>query len=287
MKPEIRFDMSREDYDRRGEVNFSTLKLLGMKSPAHYHASLLAPVGGDTNARQRGRAVHCAVLEPARFRTDFAVGGARRGTKKWKAALAANVGKEVLTQDGYDEAVTMAKAASAVAAARPYLSGGRSEATLLWPFVREAMGSLEGYEIPCRSRLDFIADCGAIVDLKTTRDASPSGFGREVGRYGYHVQAAFYQEAYFAVTGKRLPYKFVALEAAWPHVGAVYSLTADALELGRETYCGWMDRLRECQRTNHWPGYGEGEMDVELPRYLMPDDDENYDLSGLVEKEAA
>lgn len=281
-------NMTRADYDRRGEVNFSTLKILGTKSPAHYHASLLAPVSEDTDARQRGRAVHCAVLEPTRFRSDFVTfTGAKRAGKAWEAFEKDNVGKEMLTRSMADHALAMAKAASAVPAARPYLSGGKSEATLLWSFARETLGGLAGYEMECKSRLDFIANCGALVDLKTTRDASPSGFGREVARYNYHVQAAFYQDAYLAVTGKRLPYVFVALEAAWPHVGAVYRVTDRAFQLGRETYVDWMDRLHTCQQSNSWPGYGEGEMDVELPAWLDPDDDESDDLSGLITTEAA
>lgn len=281
-------NMPRADYDRRGEVNFSSLKILGTRSPAHYHANLLAPVGEDSDARQRGRAVHCAVLEPARFRTDFVLWtGKVRNGKAWDAFEKENAGKEILTKAMNDHAMAMAKAAAAIPAARPYLMGGRSEATLLWTFEREAIGGVPGYSMECRSRLDFIADCGALVDLKTTRDASPSGFGREVGRYNYHVQAAFYRRAYFRVTGKLLPYKFVAIESAFPFVGAVYSVTDEALELGEETFTGWMDHLNVCQQTNHWPGYGEGEMDVELPAYLLPDDEESDDLTGLINTEAA
>lgn len=288
--PILSFDMTRAEYDRHGEVNFSTLKLLGMKSPAHYHAALLAPVGEDTDARQRGRAVHCAVLEPARFRSDFVVwtGGKRDGRMKaWRDFKTEHARKEILTPAMSDLALTMAKAAQAIPAARPYLMGGRSEATLLWPFTREPIGPIPGYTIQCRSRLDFIADCGALVDLKTTRDASPGGFGREVARYGYHVQAAFYRRAYFAVTGKLLPYKFVAIEAASPHIGAVYNMTPKAFALGEETVTGWMDTLNVCLRDNRWPAYGEGEMDVELPRYLDPDDDESDDITGLLNQEAA
>lgn len=289
MSPAVHFNMTRAEYDRRGEVNFSSLKVLGLKSPAHYHAGLLASVDDDTDARQRGRAVHCAVLEPARFRSDFVVYDGRRDArmKAWQEFQIEHATKEIITRGMSDVATAMARAANGTPAARQYLMGGRSEATLLWTFSRDTLGGIPGYAMECRSRLDFVADCGALVDLKTTRDASPSGFGREVARYAYHVQAAFYQDAYFAVTGKRLPYVFVAIEAAAPHIGAVYRVTPRAFELGRSTYFDWMDRLNVCQRDNHWPGYGEGEMDLELPAYLDPDDDENDDLTGLITTEAA
>lgn len=290
MKPEIHLNMSRADYDRRGEVNFSSLKVLGLKTPAHYHAGLLAPVEDDTDARQRGRAVHSAVLEPTRFRTQFVTwndGPRNPKSKKWIDFQLEHAGKEIITQGMYDEAIAMARAAQAIPAARPYLMGGKSEVTVLWPFVRESIGPIAGYEMCCKSRLDFVADCGAIVDLKTTRDASPGGFGREVARYAYHVQAAFYRRAYQVATGKLLPYKFVAIEAAKPHVGAVYSVTDEAFELGETAFTEWMDRLHACQRDNHWPAYGDGEMALELPHWLVEDDDESTDLTGLVTKEAA
>jgi len=79
----------------------------------------------------------------------------------------------------------------------------------------------------------------------------------------------------------------VAVEVGAPHVTAVYRVTSRALELGRAHYTDLMDRLHVCQRENHYPGYGEGEMELELPAWLEPDDDENEDLTGLLNSEAA
>lgn len=277
--------MSRADYDKRGEVNWSTLKLIG-KSPAHYMASLLRTVEADTDPRKRGRAVHVAALEPDRFRSEYVVYPERRAGKAWEKFVDDNAGREIITTDMHLDALAIAAAVKAIPAAAPLVSGGRSELTVLWTFVRPDMGGLAGYSTHCRSRLDFVANVGAIVDLKTTRDASPAGFGREVARYGYHAQAAFYQDAYFAATGERLPYKFVAIEAAAPHVGAVYRMTDEAFELGRTQYVDYMDRLNLCRTENRWPGYADGEVDVELPGYMLADDDENQDLSSLLKMEA-
>lgn len=286
-KAEVFFGLPRGDYDKRGEVNWSTLKLI-QKSPAHYHAALLATVSPDTFPRARGRAAHVAVLEPDRFRTEYAVftGKQRRG-KKWDAFKAANGDKEIIKSDTHALCLALAQGVRANPAAVPYLSGGRSEVTVVWPFVRERLGAVEGYTTLCRCRIDFVANVGALVDFKSTRDASPSGFGREVARYGHHIQAASYRQAFYAATGKLLPYIFVATEAEWPHVTAVYRVTPKAFDLGWSTYVELHDRLNACRRDNHWPGYGEGEMDLELPHWLEPDDDENDDLAGLIASEAA
>jgi hypothetical protein len=279
--------MPRVEYDKRGEVHWSALKLIG-KSPAHYRAALLETEDNDTDARKRGRAVHVAALEPDRYRAEYVTWtGKVRNGGKWDDFQAANAGKEILTTSMAHDCIELQRAVRGCPAAVPYLSGGRSELTVLWSFEREAMGGLEGYVIPCRSRIDFEAKAGALVDLKSTRDASPGGFGREVARYGYHAQAAFYQDAYFAATGRRLPYVFVAVEAAQPHVAAVYRVNQRDIELGRAHYVDLMDRLHVCMRDNHWPGYGEGEMELELPAWLQPDDDENEDLTGVLNTEAA
>lgn len=278
--------MSRTEYDKQGDVNWSSLKLL-LKSPAHYRAALMATVRPSTAPQTRGRAVHVAVLEPDRFRAEYVTYPERRAGKKWDAFKEANPDKEILTEDTHADCIAMEQAVRTNPAALPYLSGGRSEVTVLWPFVRETMGAVEGYSTDCKSRIDFVANVGALVDFKSTRDASPSGFGRELARYGHHIQAASYRRAYQLATGKELPYIFVATEAAWPHVTAVYRMTAKAFDLGWDTYVELHDRLNACRRDNYYPGYGEGVMDVELPHWLDPDDDENDDLTGLISTEAA
>lgn len=276
----VSYGLPRDAYDRLAGVNWSGLKLL-LKSPAHYRANLLAKKQPDSDARKRGRAVHAAVLEPEKFRAEFVTYYGRRAGKVWEAFAAEHAGAEILTEAMEDRCLAIAEAVRGHAPARPYLTGGRSELSLEWLFTREAMGPVEGYETRCKSRLDFVAMAGAIVDLKTTRDSSPGGFGREVARYSYHCQAAFYVDAYFAATGQRLPYVWVAVEAEEPFVPQVYRLTPEAYELGRSAYIGLLDKLNDCTRLNSWPGYGEGELAVELPAWMLPDDDESEDLSGL------
>ena len=77
------------------------------------------------------------------------------------------------------------------------------------------------------------------------------------------------------MTGVRLPVVIVAVEAAAPHVVQVYRVEEDLLELGRERYELLLAQLRVYREANKWPGYSEGEMRLELPRWALGADEEN------------
>lgn len=269
--------LSREDYDALDRDNWSRIKTL-RKSPAHYRHQLFGD-DEDTDAKKRGRCTHLAVFEPERFRAECAIwdAGARRG-KDWEAFAKKHADREILKADEATLCIAIASAVRNNQVAAKYLSGGRAEQSVLWTYRADPIGAVPGYAMRCKGRLDFIANCGAIVDLKTTKDASPEGFGRESWRYRYHSQAAFYSDGYFAATGKRLPYVLVAVEVDQPHVVQVYRVPDVALEAGREEYRSLLDLLRHCRAESQWGGYAEGELELQIPGWAGITEE---DASGL------
>jgi len=153
-----------------------------------------------------------------------------------------------------------------------YLTGCLTEQTIQWTHRRPEVNGLEGYEVACKGRLDAVGPEG-IVDLKTARDGSPTGFAREVIRLEYHVQAAWYVDGYREMTGRELPWAWVVVEVAAPHVVQVYRADEETLNLGRARYRELLDLLHVCQRDNFWPGYAATEMPLQLPRWARPLDD--------------
>jgi hypothetical protein len=245
---------------------------------------------GITDTLLRGRAVHAAVFEPEKFAAQFVVWEDRRAGKAWEkfAAEHRSFGREVITQGIYETALAIAKAVRADATAAKYLSRGRAEVALRWSLVVPPIGeSIAGWTAVCRGRVDFIAEHGGgcLVDLKSVADASPRAFGYAAEDYGWHAQAAYYRDGYEAVTGRRLPFALVAVEAKAPHVTQVYRLTEEDLEAGREKYLELHNLLQVCRTTNHWPGYAEAELDLELPD--RGDEGESTDITGVIHTEAA
>lgn len=266
----IHLNTRRDEYDTIERVNFSTLKLMA-KSPKHYRHALLEP-RTDTEPMKLGRCAHLAAFEPEKFRATVAVwdGGTRRG-KDWDAFRARNADKELLTQDQYEQCIAIQKTVLADEYARPYVSNGRGEVTIAWTDAQRDRG-VNSYSVLCKGRLDFDAK-GAIVDLKTTRDAG-DGFGRQAWGLKYYAQAAWYVDGYERATGIRKPYVLVAVESTAPYDVVVYRVPDRHLELGREEYRAWLDRLAICRETNTWPGYANDcELELELPRWAEPDDD--------------
>jgi hypothetical protein len=271
--------LSREEYEAIDAVNWSTLKHLG-RSPEHY-LHHLKNKSKDTNAKQRGRVTHLAVFEPERLARDVAVWHDRKQGRAWEDFAKKNAGKEIVTSNAFDTAKEIGAAARNHPMAARYLAGGLAESAIRWAYHSPPIEHLESFSVACKGRLDFIANCGAIVDLKSTKDGSPGGFSREVLRYEYHAQAAFYQDGFFAMTGQRLPFVFVAVEAEAPHVVQVYRVPDEVISLGRERYSLLLAQLRICRQDNKWPGYAEAEMELSLPRWATPREDEEVD-SDLV-----
>ncbi len=162
------------------------------------------------------------------------------------------------------------------AVAAKYLNQtGQAEATVVW--LHKPTGLL------CKSRLDWLTN-RTICDLKTTRDPEPSSFGRSAARYGYHLQAAFYQDAIESVTRQRKPVVIIAVQNAEPFDVVVYSVPSDILEEGREDYQDLMRQLLYCRETDSYPGIApDNDVPLELPAWASNrTEDETITFSGQV-----
>lgn len=272
--------LSRKEYEDLLAVNWSSLRHMA-KSAAHYREALVTP-RVVTPALKRGIATHTAVYEPERLALDVARwDGDRRAGKAWQEFEAAHADKIILTADEYAQVLAMSTAVQRHHVAQRYVAKGRAEQAVTWTHTRAPIGGLPGFRLACKGRIDFIADCGAISDLKTTRDASPEAFGRAVVTYGYHAQAAFYVDGVHAATGRLLPFVFVAVEPEPPYAVIVYRVSEEILDMGREHYSALLERLALCRETNEWPGYAdEEEQQLTLPPWALPRHDGD-DLSDL------
>jgi exodeoxyribonuclease VIII len=144
----------------------------------------------------------------------------------------------------------MAKSVETHAAASFLLrrENGRPEVTALW--------TDQDTGVNCRARFDWLREDGLIVDLKTTRCAKPEAFEKLALEHRYHVQAAFYMEAYRRVTGNEpVGFAFVAVEKEPPYCACVYVSQPDFVQLGRVEYLKNLNTYAECRNNDEWPGY--------------------------------
>lgn len=258
--------MSFADYRAIDAVNPSSLKVLWNQSPLHYREALTAP-DVETPSKKLGTAVHMAILEPERFDSFYQIcpEGMKFNVKAGKEWLAEYGHLPFLKYEEHQKCVAMRAAVEQHPKACRYIDAdGQVESVLQW--IDTETG------IECKGRPDLVLDDGTLVDLKSARDAGPRLFGSQAAQLGYHFSMAMYRDA-LAEMGRTPPrVLFVAVENEPPHDVVVYRVPDDVLAQGREDYRNALAELAVCRNTDRWPGHGQ-ELDLELPRWAMPDGD--------------
>lgn len=190
------------------------------------------------------------------------VAGARWDTNDAKAEVASirERGGIPLKQADMDAVKAMADAILADPLAAALFSDGKPEQSLFWIDDRTGIWR--------RVRTDWLRD-NAIVDLKTCESADEDHVTKAITRYGYHAQADYYREAARALDLGDLPFLFVFVEKAPPHLIHVVQVDADALAAGRHLNNRAIDLFAQCQRTGEWPGYASDITTISLPPYAL------------------
>lgn len=250
-----------EEYHRHGSVSKSQLDQFA-KSPAHYLASLTTQ-RKETAAMRIGSLFHGMVLEGVKVAVAPACDKrTKEGKATWEAFCIENAGVEIVTADEGEMLFGMVKSVMAHPAARALLNGpGIAEGSCFW--YDERSGEL------CRCRPDFYRrDLGIVVDLKSTKDASPAGFAKAIANYRYHVQSAFYNDGIEIATGDFVKgFVFIAVESSAPYCTAVYQLDMQGFEAGRVEYQRLLLDLADCKASGKFPGYSERIETISLPAW--------------------
>jgi hypothetical protein len=291
MNGRLLFDLPREQYDNLEAENWSVLKKMG-QSPAHYLYAKKNREESDRDLLIRGSAGHVATLEPEKYGGHFAdemplvpdgslyaiwpKENQNRGSNAYKAfeVNCRQTNRIPLREVDHDWCMAIATAVRSSPAAQKYLEGPR-EVSMRWDHVEPAVGNLPAFTIPMKGRVDKVAMRGgkgfALVDMKSTVRADHDSFAKAASskELRYDAQAALYQDGYFACTGLRLPFYWIAVEATPPHPVCVYRARDIELELGRRHYRDLLQRLHVCQQTEDFPPYARHEMDLMFPDWLL------------------
>lgn len=263
LTPQFIVDMPNKEYHSR-EMKLKTISKSGLdhinESPAHFQYYINNETE-ETPALVFGRAFHTMILEPEKTADEVIVLPDSWLTKAECGSTVAeqkeefkhrNQHKAILTADQMDMGKAMQKSVESHAAARFLLrkSPGKAETTLLWKD--------KDVGVDCRARFDWLRDDGLILDLKTTRSAKPGIFERLALDHRYHVQAAFYMEAYRQVMGREpVGFAFIAVEKTPPYNTCVYLAQPEFIELGKQEYKKNLITYAECLEKNEWAGYPE------------------------------
>lgn len=263
-------EISNDAYHAGPGISKSHLDTIATGSPRHYWHKYLNPnrePQTPTPAMILGTAIHSIILEPDLFVHQYAPNpGIDRRTKagkeEWAAFVAENAGKQILSDEDYQICLRVRDAVYSHPVASGLLVGGKAEQTFY------AIDPETGELIKCR--VDYLPDSGSmIVDVKSTEDASPAGFGKSAANYRYDVQVAWYHHVLDTLYGGHPPiWTFIAVEKTPPHAIGIYFAKPEDVARAAEAAQRDFMRIVECKRRNEWPDYGIEALPLELPGWV-------------------
>jgi hypothetical protein len=254
--------MNDADYRKEEGVSNTMLGYLA-KSPAHLQAYLASPPE-PTDELVFGQLFHAALLEPETAFANVAVRpeGLDGRTKEGKAWAAEHTGKPIISWKNHQAILGMIRSVEAIPNMVDALAYGMHEQAL---FAEFALGGT----VRRKGKLDLITKGAAIIDFKTTTNASKDGFAKAIGNYGYARQAAYYLDLCKDNGMDKSEFVFVAVEKEPPYCAGVYVLDQDSIAWGRKQYIELLQRFMQCRDSGEWPGYPTEPTMISLPQWAM------------------
>jgi exodeoxyribonuclease VIII len=236
----------------------------------------------------RGTLAHCAVLEPHALAERYVVVPAdapRRPTSKqweakkpspesaaamawWTDFSARAEGRQIVSAEDYAITQQQLQALADEPTIASILKEGRGEVSVFWRDARTG--------VYCKARPDWMTPPTGrrvtLLDLKSTADESPSGFGRAAARMKYHLQRSHYVDGVQQATGWRVDeFVFAAVTSAPPVLAVPYFLTDAIKEQADDERAELLDLYARCMESGQWPAYGQGLQMLDFPAYAKRD----------------
>ena len=232
---------SNDEYHSHKSISASGLKEIHKKSVYHFINRKFK----ESPAMKLGTAVHQAILEPWDFhdiyhKIDKIDKRTKAGKEAYKKQMDIAGDKIILESDQNFIIQEIIKKFKNHKLAQKY-SKGEMELS----HYTKYMGIDVRVRPDCINRI-----CNFISDVKTCQDNSPEAFKRDVYKWGYHLQAAFYMD----VCGID-NFKFIAVTTTYPFTVEVHTLDEDTLEFGRNAYKQAIEKWKIYLDTNIPPSY--------------------------------
>lgn len=282
-------DMPNEHYHNYKGISVSGLKQV-MQSPAHYAYS---EPKEQTPEMILGTAIHCAILEPERYVKDYMLLEECKNKQQpqYKAAVKAMGENLIFKMIGNDSASKIdpeelkemisslgkqlvlipkdwQKVSGQVSAVQRNLTA-MSHLGSGWP---ELSGFVECPDtgVIRRIRFDWLT-CDLIsLDLKKCQDARKEAFDKSIFNYGYHIQAAFYNDTFALIAGQPLKaFKYLAIEEKAPHGVRVRPCDDVSMHIGRQEYKPALELYAKCEDSDNWPAYEDAEEESGIPTWAV------------------
>lgn len=193
-----------------------------------------------------GKALHCLVLEPELFGSEFTVAPevdkrTTEGKKIWAdfTALAGN--RIVLTSEQSTLIHEMEKAVRKNKFANTLLNGTHKEVS--------GFHRIDA-DLVLKGRADAVSHGSYIVDVKTVDDASPSGFAKSAANFRYDVQDWFYKKIFGCDE-----FIFICVSKSEPFEVGIYKLNEQFTDKAAQQIPEALERYKRLLKTDDYSSF--------------------------------
>ena len=232
---------SNDYYHSHNSISASGLKEIYKKSVYHF----LNRKFKESPAMKLGTAVHQAILEPDDFYDIYHVidkidKRTKAGKEEYEKQKNLAENKIILESDTHNIIKEILNSFREHKLAQHYCKG-----------EIELSHYLKHEGVDVRVRPDCINRISNFIsDVKTCQDNSPEVFKRDIYKWGYHLQAAFYMDMLGIDK-----FKFIAITTSYPYTVEVYTLDEDTIEFGRNAWQQAFSNWKIYLETKQTPGY--------------------------------
>ena len=233
-----------------GYIHQSDLKAI-MQSINHWE---LKKIVDPTDAQNVGTMGHTFIHEFGDINDRYMVvpsGDGRlkavKDLRKQAKEQAESEGKKLITQDEFQMGFQWRESAMANPLLKTMFESDPNdhEVSAFWKLDNGLKACL---------RMDYFGEeIGIIIDSKFMLKGSPKDFYRDVWKYGYHMQNAWYVDGMKKITGEDFNFLFLVIEKSFPWNITLYELDEEWINKGREDINKAIDKLikyQDCSDAN-------------------------------------
>lgn len=262
-KTGIFYDVENQEYHEVPAASRGVLHTIGTFGSEKAVWEEQQPKTGD--AFEFGICFHLILLEPGLYTTDVVhLDMKSRQSKAYNEWKGEHPWVPHTVGDERDQLIAMESAALKHNAASKIMADDKvhTEVSVFW--IDEDTG------VKCKARLDLVKPGSYIADLKSTRDASPTGFQRQMSNLRYDLQPAWYMKGWNQVCAPEervADWFWVCVEKSAPHLTAVYRASENIRHFGAMDLKLWLPKYKAWKEQGVVTGYSDQVQDIELARW--------------------
>ena len=220
-------------------VSSSGLKQI-LRSPSHFRRYLNRKEESVSHL-DLGTAVHCAILEPERFRQEYIAIPVSRADIFHEEDLRLIEGEKkrqvrFLTESQMNVITGILQQLERRPEIVELLKVGKAESSIFWQD--------QDTGIRCKIRPDLLVLPDLMLELKTTFDSSIAVFQRTSLMQAYHLAAAMYRQGVAHVTGHHPSYMFVVASRFPPYTVETFVPGPAMLDKGKALFQEALRKLK-------------------------------------------